>query len=201
MTNKNKKVIYNVVIIIGAVFLVAAAGLLFFNMRGLDIDTAKALASIDELMPNISDSVPQEKGNNVMPSMEIDGESYVAVLEMSTHKYRVPVRSVWDEKAVKAVPCRYSGSVYNNSLIIALSDEEGQMDFVNNVNAGDKLTITDMRGERFSYQVTKIENRNEIDKEKLNSGEYDLTLLVEYSGYTDYLYIRCDNIFMGSVQP
>ena len=56
MTNKNKKVIYNVVIIFGAVLLVAAASLLFFNMRGLDIDTAKALASIDELMPNISDS-------------------------------------------------------------------------------------------------------------------------------------------------
>ena len=44
MTNKNKKVIYNVVIIFGAVLLVAAAGLLFFNMRGIDIDTAKALS-------------------------------------------------------------------------------------------------------------------------------------------------------------
>ena len=109
----------------------------------------------------------------------------------------MPVRSVWDEKAVEAVPCRYSGSIYNNTLVIAATDAEGQMDFVNSVNTGDRLTVTDMRGEQFSYKVVKVENSNTATAEELNTNEFDLTIFVEYSGPTDYLFIRCDSDFVG----
>lgn len=194
---KNKKIISIISITLGAILVIASIGLLVYSMRGYEIDTNNAIVQIEKLMPKITQSVPQEKGNNTMSSMEIDGESYVALLEMDMYKFKMPVRSVWDEKAVEAVPCRYSGSIYNNSLVIAATDAEGQMDFVNSVNTGDRLTVTDMRGEQFSYKVVKVENSNTATDEELNTDEFDLTIFVEYSGPTDYLFIRCDSDFVG----
>lgn len=194
---KNKKIISIISITLGAILVIASIGLLVYSMRGYEIDTNNAIVQIEKLLPKITQSVPQEKGNNAMSSMEIDGESYVALLEMDMYKFKMPVRSVWDEKAVEAVPCRYSGSIYNNSLVIAATDAEGQMDFVNSVNTGDRLTVTDMRGEQFSYKVVKVENSNTATDEELNTDEFDLTIFVEYSGPTDYLFIRCDSDFVG----
>lgn len=194
---KNKKIISIISITLGAILVIVSIGLLVYSMRGYEIDTNNAIVQIEKLLPKITQSVPQEKGNNTMSSMEIDGESYVALLEMDMYKFKMPVRSVWDEKAVDAVPCRYSGSIYNNSLVIAATDAEGQMDFVNSVNTGDRLTVTDMRGEQFSYKVVKVENSNTATDEELNTDEFDLTIFVEYSGPTDYLFIRCDSDFVG----
>lgn len=194
---KNKKIISIISITLGAILVIASIGLLVYSMRGYEIDTNNAIVQIEKLLPKITQSVPQEKGNNAMSSMEIDGESYVALLEMDMYKFKMPVRSVWDEKAVEAVPCRYSGSIYNNTLVIAATDAEGQMDFVNSVNTGDRLTVTDMRGEQFSYKVVKVENSNTATDEELNTDEFDLTIFVEYSGPTDYLFIRCDSDFVG----
>lgn len=194
---KNKKIISIISITLGAILVIASIGLLVYSMRGYEIDTNNAIVQIEKLLPKITQSVPQEKGNNTMSSMEIDGESYVALLEMDMYKFKMPVRSVWDEKAVEAVPCRYSGSLYNNTLVIAATDAEGQMDFVNSVNTGDRLTVTDMRGEQFSYKVVKVENSNTATAEELNTDEFDLTIFVEYSGPTDYLFIRCDSDFVG----
>ncbi len=194
---KNKKIISIISITLGAILVIASIGLLVYSMRGYEIDTNNAIVQIEKLLPKITQSVPQEKGNNTMSSMEIDGESYVALLEMDMYKFKMPVRSVWDEKAVEAVPCRYSGSIYNNTLVIAATDAEGQMDFVNSVNTGDRLTVTDMRGEQFSYKVVKVENSNTATAEELNTDEFDLTIFVEYSGPTDYLFIRCDSDFVG----
>lgn len=194
---KNKKIISIISITLGAILVIASIGLLVYSMRGYEIDTNNAIVQIEKLLPKITQSVPQEKGNNAMSSMEIDGESYVALLEMDMYKFKMPVRSVWDEKAVEAVPCRYSGSIYNNTLVIAATDAEGQMDFVNSVNTGDRLTVTDMRGEQFSYKVVKVENSNTATAEELNTDEFDLTIFVEYSGPTDYLFIRCDSDFVG----
>lgn len=194
---KNKKIISIISITLGAILVIASIGLLVYSMRGYEIDTNNAIVQIEKLLPKITQSVPQEKGNNAMSSMEIDGESYVALLEMDMYKFKMPVRSVWDEKAVEAVPCRYSGSIYNNTLVIAATDAEGQMDFVNSVNTGDRLTVTDMRGEQFSYKVVKVENSNTATAEELNTDEFDLTIFVEYSGPTDYLFIRCDSDFAG----
>ena len=183
---KNKKIISIISITLGAILVIASIGLLVYSMRGYEIDTNNAIVQIEKLLPKITQSVPQEKGNNAMSSMEIDGESYVALLEMDMYKFKMPVRSVWDEKAVEAVPCRYSGSTYNNSLVIAATDAEGQMDFVNSVNTGDRLTVT-----------VKVENSNTATDEELNTDEFDLTIFVEYSGPTDYLFIRCDSDFVG----
>ena len=194
---KNKKIISIISITLGAILVIASIGLLVYSMRGYEIDTNNAIVQIEKLLPKITQSVPQEKGNNAMSSMEIAGESYVALLEMDMFKFKMPVRSVWDEKAVEAVPCRYSGSVYNNTLVIASTDEKGQMDFVNNINTGDRLNLTTMRGEQFSYKVVKVENSNTATAEELNTDEFDLTIFVEYSGHTDYLFIRCESDFVG----
>lgn len=197
LTQKIKKNISTIIIIAGALFIIAALALLFYNQRSYDIDTQKALASIHGLLPEVTDEFPQEKGNNVMPSMAIDSESYVAIICMEAYDYEMPVRSVYDAKAVEKVPCRYSGSIYDSSLVIATSDNDGQMDFINNVNTGDKITVTDMKGGRFTYKVVKVENSNSADEDELSEGGYDLTLLVEYSGYTDYLFIRCETAALG----
>lgn len=192
MKSKKSSVI---MIIIGALAVIFAAGAFVY----IDITEGqrydKAIASVDKIMtaiPEVEKRVPTERGNNMMPSLEIDGENYVAVLEFPAYRFTMPVVATWHSSYIDSVPCRYKGSVYDNTLVIGGSDTEGQFDFAEELEVGDFLYLTDMSGGQYRFAVEAINHANEISEEKFKT-EYDMTIFVKSSGNSEYLLIRCNS--------
>ena len=54
-----------------------------------------------------------------MPTQEVDGQSYIGVLELQPLGLSLPIISQWSYPGLRIAPCRYTGSAYQNDLVIA----------------------------------------------------------------------------------
>lgn len=182
-------------IVLGAALILGAVGILTASQIAAaqaKVDAAEVLQKVQALMPPSVDCVPEERGNNGMASLQIDGVNVVAVLEISQYGKILPVASAWDTDRVSYLPCRFTGSIYDSSLIIGAVDEEDQIPFAGQLEVGAKILLTDTEGGRYSYRVAAIHHAKHATLEKLQQGEYDLTIFVKDSKTLEYLLIRCN---------
>lgn len=181
-------------IVLGVALLLGTAGMLLSSSllaRQGSKDAAQILEKAQTLMPQAADRVPEERGNNKMASMEIDGVNVVGVLSFTGYGRTLPLAGDWDTTLVSSMPCRFTGSIYDTSLIIGAVDGETQLSFASRMEVGDEVVLTDMEGGRYTYQVEAIQHAKHATLEKLQAGDYALTIFVKDSNTSQYLLIRC----------
>ena len=180
----------------GILLIAIAAGMFLYDIGSAALaakDADAILAQIDQRMPALVERVPQERGNNTMASMEIDGVNIVGTIELEKYGLRLPIAAGWDADLLPSMPCRFTGSIYDESLIIGASDEEGQLSCATSMEVNDLIVLTDMEGGRYTYTVEAIRHSSHADLEKLQEGNFALTIFVKdsSSATTQYLLIRC----------
>lgn len=157
------------------------------------------VSELSALMPDTVDCVLDDRVNTVMPTLEIEETDFAGLIELPDFDKILPVCNEWDKTKISQFPCRYMGSVYDNSLIIGGSDNEGQFDFIKTISNGDTVSITDVEGQRFSFTVTDIRKTKDVSTENLTKKDADLVLFARNSFGFDYTVVRCDlkNTFDG----
>lgn len=178
-----------VALILGAVSVAA-----FTDLSGdrAQENTARILERAQALLPERVDHVPQERGNNSMASMEIEGVNVAGILEVPRYGRTLPLGAIWDTGLVASMPCRFAGSIYDGSLIIGAVGEAGQLDFAARLEVGEEICLTDMEGGRYTYRIAAIHHAKHATLEKLQSGDYPLTVFVKDPETGEYLLIRCE---------
>ena len=111
-----------------------------------------------------------------MPVENIDGIDYIGVLRIPTLELELPIISEGSYQKLKIAPCRYSGSAYQDDLIIAAHNYNSHFGNLKNLREGDTATFTDMDGNVFTYEMVELEILQPTDIEGMESGEWDLTL-------------------------
>ena len=111
-----------------------------------------------------------------MPVENIDGIDYIGVLRIPTLELELPIISEWSYQKLKIAPCRYSGSAYQDDLIIAAHNYNSHFGNLKNLREGDTATFTDMDGNVFTYEMVELQILQPTDIEGMESGEWDLTL-------------------------
>lgn len=111
-----------------------------------------------------------------MPSEEIEGFLYIGKLEIPALDITLPVIKEWSYKSLKKAPCCYSGSIYNNNMVIAGHNYNRHFGGLKNLAAGDAINFTDMDGNVFLYTVVETEILAPGKTEEMINGEYPLTL-------------------------
>ena len=134
---------------------------------------------------------PGDYSDPEMPVLHREGENFVCLLDVPAFGIRLPVAGQWDSNRINRYPCRFWGSAYDNSLILGGSNWKGQLDFLDKLDLGDRLVITDMTGGEFSYEVTEILRRGHTDLETLQQIRGDLTLFARDPASTGYIVVRC----------
>lgn len=176
----------------GVLLILTACCLLtfrFVKQKRLQYDAAKALSTVETLLPTIVDTLPEERSKDYMPAMEIDGLNIAGIVEVPQYGVKLPLRATWHKDAVASLPCRYTGSVYNGTLVIGAVGSDDQLGCASKMDVGDLLYVTDMEGGRYRYAVEKIEHAKRISAERLDKGDYDLTVFVRM-GRGEYLLVR-----------
>lgn len=196
MTTKKKqnKKLTLILMITGIVLI--ALSVAAFLISEISCEKAKKNAlsitkEISDLIPEITDTVPDKRENPAMASLEISGESFIGIIEVPAYDSALPVCSIWDFSKVSAYPCRYTGSIYSDMLIIGGSDNEGQFDFIDEISNFDEVLFIDVSGQRYTYTVTDIRNTKDVSTENLTSREADLVLFAKNTYSLDYTVVRC----------
>ena len=108
-----------------------------------------------------------------MPVQTIGGKDYIGVLTIPSLELELPVISQWDYAALKVAPCRYSGSLYQNNLIICAHNFATHFGKLKNLRVGDIAIFTDMEENAVTFQMVERETLEPTDLEGMEAGEAD----------------------------
>ena len=204
---KNK--LGSICIILGVALLLGALTLFLINRKE---DLAAQQASRDvltQLVQQIQEDTAKEIGANgadvelqipvellteedkKMAELEIDGELYIGYLNMPKIGMSLPVQSTWSYPKLKISPCRYSGSVRGEDMVIMAHNYTSHFGKISELEPGDQVIFTDVEGNVICYQVVTKDVLAPTAVEEMTAGEFDLTLFTCTYGGANRVTVYC----------
>ena len=188
-----KRIANRICLFAGIGLLVVAAAMLLLWQSGIRTSAEAAsdcVQTIRALLPEPRSAVPEERLDNAMPVLSIDGTDYAGILEFPRYGSVLPVCAGWGD--VSKYPCRLGGSIYDRTIQIGGTSQKGQYDFYREISVGDSLFFTDMEGNRYGYEVTDIRYEKHADQTALGRKDAALTLFVKNVYAFEYIILFCD---------
>ena len=160
------------------------------------IDRAQATAETEQPL-EITENVPVEyltPEDLTMTEKIIDGYAYIGYLTIPNLGLELPVMSDWSYGQMQLSPCRYSGSIRGEDLVIMAHNYIGHFGRLSRLSEGAQVQFVDMDGELWVYQVVAIDVLAAEAVEEMTNGEYDLSLFTCSINRTCRVTVRCDLI-------
>ena len=126
-----------------------------------------------------------------MPEELVDGTAYIGTVEIPALELNLPVISTTTQDNLKKAPCRYSGSAYQDDLILGAHNYKKHFGRIKSLSYEDQVKVTDLDGNIFSYQVADIEILKPDQVEDLIGGDWALTLYTCTPGGGSRVVVRC----------
>ncbi|MCD8048104.1 MAG: sortase [Clostridia bacterium] len=188
-----KKRIGIILIVLGIAAALAAAALYsVYEARDKEAgENARIL--LEEFEAQLkTDNVPYESESGTLPQRRIYGREVVGVIRVPSVGIELPVLENWSYDALKIAPCRYSGSVKGNDLIILGHNYKSHFTPLKNVSIGDEIEFCDVNGVTYTYVVEKTEKLYKTELDRLTDiGTFDLTLFTCTAGGESRFVVRC----------
>ena len=184
--------IQKICIAVGICLLVGAVGLLVLWRWNIGYSEKQAqyyVNTLSALIPEPQAARPEERRDNTMSVLSVDGTDFVGLIEIPRYKSVLPVCADWGKPS--KYPCRFSGSVYNGTLQIGATTQRGQYDFYRELSVGDAVSYVDVEGNRYSFTVTGFRHEKNVDQASLLQENAALTLFVKNIYSFEYLIVFC----------
>ena len=195
-----------VLIVLGSVLLISALSLFLYNTN----EQNKAAESVEVIMPQMAELIRQRRESQAtdttgvdemiaivpsekeMPTAEIENHDYIGFVGIPKLVLELPVMADWSYPQIKIAPCRFSGDVYGDDIVIMAHNYVRHFGPIDNLRAGDTVTFTDINGTTTEYTVVVTDVLVSTAVEEMTAGDYDMTLFTcDYSG-NSRITVRCD---------
>ena len=196
--------------ILGTVLMLGAVLLFRINQQE-DISARESAESVmpelvDQIRENTdgsfseSDTLPElqkpfellTEEDKKMTEIEIDGIPYIGYISIPKLGLDLPVISTWNLARLNVAPCRYSGSLLGEDLVIMAHNYVSHFGNLSKLEPDDIITFTDMDGKITRYKVVGMGVLAPTAVEEMTAGNFDLTLFTcTYSGQ-NRVTIYCD---------
>lgn len=129
-----------------------------------------------------------------MTEVEIDGYAYIGYLTIPAMELELPVMADWDYPRLRIAPCRYTGSVRGEDLVIMAHNYAAHFGGLSGLSEGDSVIFTDMDGKVTAYQVVARDILAPSAVAEMTAGDFDLTLFTCTYGGQSRVTVYCDRI-------
>lgn len=186
-------------IIIGILLIIISSILSIYNIYEEKQAGKNSIAVLnnmkDTIVENVQNINNEIENENTMQVINVNGYDYIGTITIPSLNLELPIMSEYDYDRLKISPCRYYGSIYTNDLIICAHSYKSHFKYINNLNQGDKIIITDTLGINYIYEVLEIEILNSTDVSKMIDNEFDLTLYTCTNDGLKRITVRCNRIY------
>ena len=206
MEQKKGLSIGKILMLLGVVLLLCAAGLYGYNQwvnytTGQESDAA-AVTLVEEIQSSaveimevpLEETAEEEPDAAVLKVAELDGSYYMGVLTIPKLERLLPIQSDWSMEKLKKTPCRYSGSLEEGELVIAGHNYRKHFSGLTQLTYGDSIVFTDLEGNQMFYEVREIYTVAATDIEGMIDSGYDLSLFTCNYGGKARVTVRCDRV-------
>ncbi len=191
-----------VLMIVGALLLVGALVLLIFNHTQASRAQQSSMEAVSQLKDVITDSENQTTDSldtktekEQLREVEIDGYNYIGYLCIPSQGLELPVMSSWDYQRLKVAPCRYSGSINENNLVIIAHNYSSHFGNLDQLQLEDEVLFTNTKGVVTAYQVACVDVVPPTSAHEVVAGDFDLALLTcTYGGKTRFVVYCNENM-------
>lgn len=190
---KNSFNIRKICIIVGVCLLAGAVvtmALWRWNINSSEEQLQYYVNTLRELIPEPQNAVPEERRDNMMPVLSVDGTDFVGIVEIPRYESALPVCADWGDSS--RYPCLFSGSVYDGTMQIGATTQKGQFDFYRELSVGDAVNLINVEGNRYTFTITDLCYEDHADQTALNQKEAQLTLFIKNIYSFEYLIVFCD---------
>ncbi|XME01266.1 sortase [Lachnospiraceae bacterium C1.1] len=185
-----KKHLGKVFIVLGIFCVLAAAALIWHNIKENREAGEASAAALDGVLAQIPSEVLKDRGD--MPMVDVDGRTFVGILEIPSLGLTLPVQSEWSKENARVSICRYKGAVSTNDLILAGHNYQEHLGTLKNINTGAEMIFTDMNGRSYYYEVTYMETLGSGDVDAMDEGDWDLTVFTCTIGGASRVTVRSE---------
>jgi sortase A len=188
--------IQKICILVGACLLVGAIVILAvwrWNISNSEKRAQYYVNTLQELIPEPQNAVLEERRDNTMSVLSVDGTDFVGIVEIPQDASALPVCADWGKTS--QYPCRLSGSIYDGSMQIGATTQKGQYDFYRELSVGDTVIYTDVEGNRYTFTITSFCHENHADQTALQQKEAPMTLFIKNIYSFEYLIVFCDVLY------
>ncbi len=200
--------ISNILIGLGTLLILAALVLFAYNQQEAASADRAAKDQLSKLMMQMETSRRENDGKShldmvqhltdpytaVMDTLTVDGHEYIGYLTIPDLGIEMPIMSDWSMEKLRIAPCRYSGSVGGNDLVLMGHNYDRGFGQLPQIEVGSEIYFRDVNGIMTVYQVVAKDILAATSVEEMVSGEYDLTLFTCTYGGQNRLTIRCEKM-------
>ena len=203
-----KQKIGKICMVLGALLILASAGLLAYNKWDADRADKASQQVLGELEDTLTRTIEEKtKADEVvlqpeldptqpMTEVELEGWNYIGYLSIPSIGLNLPVMSEWSYAGLKIAPGRYSGSTYADNMVVCAHNYAKHFSPIKWLAEGAEVYFTDMDGMRWSYEVSVVETIQPTQIEKMtekteDSENWDLTLFTCTTGGSARCAVRC----------
>ena len=130
-----------------------------------------------------------------MPTFTVDGNLYVGELLIPAFDMTLPILAEYDYDMLNVAPCRFSGSVYQNDMVLAGHNYKKHFSPVRWLSLGSEIDFVDAEGKKYRYELTSVEILQPDELEALvTRDDWDLTLFTCTMGGRSRYTARCTRI-------
>lgn len=196
----------------GAALIFGALSLFLYNQRE---DTEAERISV-ELMPQLMEAIEEKEVSPtepatyeqpvgtpleyldpsafIMTEVEIDGYAYIGYLSIPRLELELPIMADWDYPRLQIAPCRYTGSVRGEDLVLMAHNYAAHFGNISQLSQGDSVIFTDMDGIVTVYEVVAQDILDAYAVEEMIAGDFDLSLFTCTYGGKSRVTVYCDRV-------
>lgn len=186
----------------GLLLLLTAAVLLILNQRESKIAGKNAQTLLIQLDQTVQenleeamyDTAVEETSAGQMPQVTLGGYDVVGTVRVPAAGIRLPVLDSWSYDRLKIAPCRYSGSLEGEDLILLGHNYKTHFAPLNKVQKGDVVEFTNVSGKVYCYTVAATEVLTPTQLDTLTDTGYPLTIFTCTRGGGSRFVVRCEKI-------
>ena len=143
---------------------------------------------------NLYDTAVQEQSTGQMLQTSLQGYDLVGIIRVPGVGVELPVLDSWSYDLLKLAPCRYSGSIEGQDLILMGHNYKKHFAPLRQVSPGDRVEFLDVSGTSHAYVVAGTEVLKPTQLDELTVSESALTIFTCTPGGYGRFVVRCDPV-------
>lgn len=184
MAKRNRGIAF---LLIGVLLLLVACGWYGYNILE-DKKAGKQAADILYKIENLQETTEDES----KPVITVDGDAFCGRVIIKKLGVELPVYDEWNYARLKSAPCRYTGSIETNDIVIAAHNYKSHFGPLNRLKIGDEVEFKDVHGKSHLYEVCELANLDGTAVSDMQSGGWDFTLFTCTMSGEQRITVRCE---------
>ena len=125
------------------------------------------------------------------PVIIVEGDAFCGKIIIENLGLELPVYDEWNYTRLKSAPCRYTGGIDTNDIIIAGHNYKSHFGTLNKLKIGDEVEFMDAYGKSHLYEVGELVILDGTAVSDMQSSGWDFTLFTCTVSGEQRVTVRC----------